>query len=227
VPDEPGGGTVDWTNPWGGHKFVKSVEAREVGGTPGFLQSIRAALCVQLKDEMDTDAIKQREKEMLAIALPVLRSIPKVHLLANQVDDRLGILSFYVEDAHYNLVTTLLNDCFGVQVRGGCSCAGTYGHYLMHVDPTRSKRITDKIDHGDLSEKPGWVRLSLHPTMTDEELHFILGAIEDVVHNVHSLEEEYTYCPRTNTYHHRSGTDASRLCDKSWFSLDHDRCVRI
>jgi selenocysteine lyase/cysteine desulfurase len=227
VPDEPGGGTVDWTNPWGGHKFVNSVEAREDGGTPGFLQSIRAALCVQLKDEMGVSAIQQREKELLDIALPAMRAIPKTHLLANQADERLGILSFYVEDVHYNLVTTLLNDCFGVQVRGGCSCAGTYGHYLMHVDPTRSKRITDKIDHGDLSEKPGWVRLSLHPTMTNEELHYILDAIEEVILNVHSLEKEYTYCPRTNTFHHKNQPDSSRLCNEEWFVLNHRKCVKV
>ena len=141
VPDEPGGGTVDWTNPWGGHKFVNSVEAREDGGTPGFLQSIKAALCIRLKDEMGVPQILQREAEMLAVALPALRAIPTLHLLANQVDDRLGILSFYVEGVHYNLVTTLLNDCFGIQVRGGCSCAGTYGHYLLHVDPTRSRAL--------------------------------------------------------------------------------------
>ena len=92
----------------------------------------------------------------------------------------------------------LLNDRFGIQVRGGCSCAGTYGHYLLHVDPTRSKRITDKINHGDLSEKPGWVRLSLHPTMTDEELDFILNAIHEVIINVKEWASDYTYSPKTN-----------------------------
>ncbi len=225
VPDEPGGGTVDWTNPWGGHKFVNSVEAREDGGTPGFLQSIRAALCVRLKEEMGVAAIQQREEEMLAVALPALRAIPQLHLLANQVDDRLGILSFYVEDLHYNLVTTLLNDCFGVQVRGGCSCAGTYGHFLLHVDPTRSRRITDKIDHGDLSEKPGWVRLSLHPTMTDDELQYILEAIREVIRRAESLQQEYTYCSRTNTFHHKNEIAmSSRARSEEWFSMPGMKC---
>lgn len=225
VPDEPGGGTVDWTNPWGGHRFVNSVEAREDGGTPGFLQSIKAALCVRLKEEMGVDAIQQREQAMLSVALPALRAIPRLHLLANQVDDRLGILSFYVEGVHYNLVTTLLNDCFGIQVRGGCSCAGTYGHYLMHVDPTRSRRITDRIDHGDLSEKPGWVRLSLHPTMTDDELAFILASIEDVVRNVDTLGKDYTYSPRTNAFHHKDEQPTARDRVSDWFNLNARRAV--
>jgi selenocysteine lyase/cysteine desulfurase len=218
VPDEPGGGTVDWTNPWGGHRFVNSVEAREDGGTPGFLQSIKTALCVRLKEEMGVAQMLPREKELLSMALPALRAIPQLHLLANQVDDRLSILSFYVEGMHYNLVTTLLNDCFGVQVRGGCSCAGTYGHYLLHVDPTRSKRITDLIDHGDLSEKPGWVRLSLHPTMTNDEIGYILDAIGEVVRHADTLGRDYTYCPRTNTFHHQRETAIARVPYEDWFA---------
>ena len=90
-------------------------------------------------------------------------------------------MSFYVEDIHYNLLVRLLNDRFGVQVRGGCSCAGTYGHYLLHVDPNRSSAITDKIDHGDLSEKPGWVRMSLHPTTTTAEVHALAEAVRACV----------------------------------------------
>ncbi len=217
VPDEPGGGTVDWTNPWGGHRFVHSVEAREDGGTPGFLQAIKAALCVQLKEEMGVAAMQQREREMLAVALPALRSIDRLHLLANQVDQRLGIVSFYVEDLHYNLLTTLLNDRYGIQVRGGCSCAGTYGHYLLHVDPTRSRRITDRIDHGDLSEKPGWVRLSLHPTMSDEELEYVLGAITEVIGDADRLAADYVYSPHTNVFHHKDEPAAVQQRVAGWF----------
>jgi selenocysteine lyase/cysteine desulfurase len=218
VPDEPGGGTVDWTNPWGGHRFVHSVEAREDGGTPGFLQSIRAALSVRLKEEMGVQAMRRREDELLSKALPALRAIPRLHLLANQVDDRLAILSFYVEDVHYNLLTTLLNDRFGIQVRGGCSCAGTYGHYLLHVDPTRSRCITDQIDHGDLSEKPGWVRLSLHPTMTDAELEYVLDAIDYVIRHADRLAADYTYSPQTNSFHHQDDPAAVHRRVQHWFS---------
>ena len=105
-----------------------------------------------------------------------------------------------------------------MQVRGGCSCAGTYGHYLLHVDPTRSKRITDLIDHGDLSEKPGWVRLSLHPTMTDDELAYILDAIEEVVRHADTLGKSYNYCPRTNTFHHKDESASPHVRYEDWFS---------
>jgi selenocysteine lyase/cysteine desulfurase len=116
-------------------------------------------------------------------------------------------VSFYVEDLHYNLLVRLLNDRFGIQVRGGCSCAGTYGHYLLHVDPNRSNRITGKIDRGDLSEKPGWVRLSLHPTTTTEEVRGLAAAVRSCVENGHAWGADYRYSPITNEFRHIHDAD--------------------
>lgn len=220
VPDMPGGGTVDWTNPWGQHKFVNNIEAREDGGTPAFLQTIKAALCIKLKEEMGVGNIRNREKELVTMALDGLHRIPKLHLLAQNAYHRLGAISFYVEDVHYNLIVKLLNDRFGIQVRGGCSCAGTYGHYLLHVDPTRSKMITDKIDQGDLSEKPGWVRMSIHPTMSDEELSVIINAIESIVENASEWEKDYRYDKHKNEYYHLSSNGRELEKIKKWFDLE-------
>lgn len=205
VPDHPGGGTVDWTNPWGGHRFVDDIEAREDGGTPGFLQAIRAALAIELKERMGSGAMARREGELVQLLFGELGRIPGVHLLAPQAEERLGIISFYVETIHYNLIVKLLNDRFGIQTRGGCSCAGTYGHYLLHVDPTRSRQITDRINRGDLSEKPGWVRISIHPTTTDEEAGFIADAVRRVVENAVDWERDYTYSAATNEFINRRG----------------------
>jgi len=205
VPDQPGGGTVNWTNPWRQHSFVDGIEAREDGGTPGFLQTIRAALAVQLKDAMGTSRIQEREHELLRQFHAELRTIPKVHVLADHIEDRLPIVSFYVEDLHYNLMVRLLNDRFGIQVRGGCSCAGTYGHYLLHVDPNRSHHITEKIDRGDLSEKPGWVRMSLHPTTTRAEVAAMVEAVRECVEHGPTWGADYRYSSRTNEFTHLSG----------------------
>ncbi|MCZ7601333.1 MAG: aminotransferase class V-fold PLP-dependent enzyme [Melioribacteraceae bacterium] len=218
IPDHPGGGTVDWTNPWGEHKYVNDIELREDGGTPGFLQTIKTALAIKLKEEMGTKNILEREHELLKIAFEEFHKMPSVHILAPEFENRLGVISFYVENIHYNLMVKLLNDRFGIQVRGGCSCAGTYGHYLLHVDPTRSKRITDQINKGDLSEKPGWVRLSLHPTMTNNELYFILNAIKEIIQNVSEWEKDYTYSPKTNEYYHVTGNDQHKVIEK-WFEM--------
>jgi selenocysteine lyase/cysteine desulfurase len=217
IPDHPGGGTVDWTNPWGQYKYVNDIEAREDGGTPGFLQAIKTALSIQLKEEMGVENILKREEELLSIALPELKKIPKLHILAHNIEHRLGIISFYVEDLHYNLICKILNDRFGIQMRGGCSCAGTYGHYLLHVDPNRSKRITDKINKGDLSEKPGWVRLSLHPTMTDNELYYIIDALKQIIKYSNSWSNDYTYSLSTNEFYHYNEPDIDSIYIKKWF----------
>lgn len=220
VPDQPGGGTVDWTNPWGEHKFINNIELREDGGTPGFLQAIKAALCIKLKEEMGISNIETRKKELLKIAFDKLPHIPKVNILAREEEDRLGVISFYVEDIHYNLIVKLLNDYFGVQVRGGCTCAGTYGHYLLHVDPTRSHRISEKINNGDFSEKPGWVRLSLHQTMTNEELEYILFALEETIKNAEVWSKNYQYSSSTNEYYNIKMKDNSLNIVEKWFQLD-------
>lgn len=218
IPDDPGGGTVDWTNPWGKHRFISNIEAREDGGTPGFLQAIRSAFCVQLKEEIGTKNMLDREHELLAIAFQELPNIHGLRILGEQHRERLGIVSFYVEDIHYNLIVKLLNDRYGIQVRGGCSCAGTYGHYLLHVDPSHSNRITDKIDKGDLSEKPGWVRLSVHPTMTDDELRMTITAIGDVVRNIDEWQQDYAYDPTCNEFVHREKGNCYYDVVKEWFA---------
>jgi selenocysteine lyase/cysteine desulfurase len=110
----------------------------------------------------------------------------------------LGVISFYIDNLHYNLGVKLLNDRYGIQVRGGCSCAGTYGHYLLHVDPKRSKSITDEISKGVLTNKPGWIRMSIHPITTDEEMGYILDAIEQLSTHHQEWGEDYDYQIQTN-----------------------------
>jgi selenocysteine lyase/cysteine desulfurase len=213
IPDHPGGGTVLWTNPWGEHQYYPDIELREDGGTPGILQTIRIALCLNLKTQMGTNNILKREKEQLELLFSHLEKISDVHILDGKFKERLGIVSFYIENIHYNLVVRLLNDCYGFQVRGGCSCAGTYGHYLYQIDKDSSKKITDKIEQGDLSEKPGWIRFSLHPIITNEEILLFVQAIREIVENIDKWKKDYVYDTASNDYfyiHHRR-EDMSQL----------------
>jgi len=218
VPDNPGGGTVDWTNPWGEHKYIDHIEAREDGGTPAFLQTIRAAMAIRLKEQMGVSHILEREHEMLERIWQVFDHIPNLHVLAGQHRHRLGVISFYIDDLHYNLGVSLLNDRFGIQVRGGCSCAGTYGHYLLNVDQAYSKSITSKINEGDSSDKPGWIRMSIHPVMTDDELAYVLDAIRQLAANHQHWQQDYMHLPRTNEYLHRSRFKPEQLLVEKWFT---------
>jgi selenocysteine lyase/cysteine desulfurase len=200
---------------------VDDIEVREDGGTPGFLQSIKAALAIELKEQMGVDKIMAREKELLAIALPGLRAIKGVEILADNVHDRLGVISFYHPDIHFNLFVRLLNDRYGIQTRGGCACAGTYGHFLLQVSYDQSEKITDKINHGDLSEKPGWVRWSLHPTVSDEEVRLILHAVAEITRNHEEWAKEYVYIARKNEFIHQSQVDQPVEDEimRDWFKL--------
>ncbi len=220
VPDHPGGGTVDWTNPWGEYKYVDNIESREDGGTPGFLQVIRAALAIVLKEQMGTGMIHRREQQLIEKAFDGLPAVPGLHILAPGIRERIGAISFYMDDLHYNLIVKLLSDRYGIQVRGGCACAGTYGHYLLEVTYDHSHRITEMINKGDLSMKPGWVRLSIHPTMTDEELDRVITALHEIRANAGEWEKDYTYNRRTNEFIHKNDTGAARKRVHSWFSFN-------
>lgn len=220
IPDNPGGGTVEWTNPWGDYKYIDNIEIREDGGTPGFLQAIRIALAIQLKEKMGVENIHKREDQLLERVFKGLKKIPKLHILSENVKDRLGVVSFYIEDVHFNLIVKILNDRFGVQVRGGCACAGTYGHFLLGVTPEQSKEISDKINSGDLSEKPGWVRLSLHPTMTNAELDTVILGLTQLVENLDEWSKDYEYNAKSNEFKHYSETTDKAEIVKPWFEID-------
>ena len=219
VPDNPGGGTVDWTNPWGEHKYMNDIELREDGGTPAFLQTIKTALVLQLKEDMGVQNIIDREQEIHNIVWKRFLELENVHVLAQNFNKRLGVYSFYIDDLHFNLAVQLLNDKYGIQVRGGCSCAGTYGHILLNVEKEESSKITDKINDGDLTLKPGWVRMSTHPTMTNDEIYFIMNAIKELSKHHNQWAEDYLYNNKTNEFLYKDNSFALKNKERaeSWF----------
>ncbi len=219
APDQPGGGTVEWTNPWGEHMYYDDIELREDGGTPGFLQTMRAAMAIEVKEQMNPRLIRERERQLVKRAFEGFEDIPNVHILADNVKERMGIFSFYMDNVHYNLVSKLLNDRFGVQVRGGCACAGTYGHILLGIGREESHRITNMIKAGDHSKKPGFIRVSLHPTMTDEELEVIIDAIKQIAKNHEEWAKDYRYNTISNEFYHHQEEDRDGQI-KEWFSFE-------
>ena len=218
VPDCPGGGTVSWTNPWGEHKYIDNIEDREDGGTPGFLQVIKTALAIQLKDEMGIDNILKREHEIVEYVFDSLQNVPNIKILAGQHQERLGVISFFIDDLHFNLGVKLLNDRFGIQTRGGCSCAGTYGHFLLHVDQETSHKLVNEISLGDLIRKPGWIRMSIHPTTTSSEIEYVCNAIKSLAENHKEWALEYRYDSETNEFIHQQATSFENALVEQWFT---------
>jgi selenocysteine lyase/cysteine desulfurase len=216
VPDIAGGGTVEWTNPWGEHKFYDDIELREDAGTPAFLGTIKTALVLKLKEEMGYEETTKREHLINKKVFQRLSKIPNLHLLADIHEERICVYSFYIDELHYNLGVKILSDKYGIQVRGGCSCAGTYGHYLLHVDQYTSKQITDKISCGDYSEKPGWIRMSLHPINSDEEIDYMLNSIEELAKNHKVYALDYNYFPKSNTFQHKKHNNFEDNKVKEW-----------
>jgi selenocysteine lyase/cysteine desulfurase len=217
-PDQPGGGTLLYSNPWRGREYIQNIEQREDGGTPPILQGIRVAMCIRIKEKIGVINLLKREEELLEMLFEGLSKIENIEILAGHLKKRLGVLSFVVKGAHYNLIVKLLNDRFGIQTRGGCSCAGTYGHLLMNVNKQKSYKILTKIRSGDLSCKPGWIRLSIHPTMTNREITFITNAIEMTAKNYLTWKDDYTYDVQTNEFVSCRTHESNPPVTKNWFN---------
>ncbi len=218
VPDNPGGGTVSWTNPWGEHKYIDNIEDREDGGTPGFLQVIKSALAIQLKEKMGIDNILKREHEIVEYVFYELGDIENIHILANEHQNRLGVISFYIDGLHFNLGVKLLNDKFGIQTRGGCSCAGTYGHILLNVNQETSHNLVCEIDSGNLIQKPGWIRMSIHPTTTNAEIEMVCEGILELSKNHQNWCKNYIYDKTTNEFNHKNTKYLEKEMVNNWFS---------
>jgi selenocysteine lyase/cysteine desulfurase len=218
-PDNPGGGNVKCTNPWGEYHYSDAIEVKEDGGTPGFLQVMRTALCLELKDKMGVEKMKERETELLQLCFSELQKINGLTILGDLETERIGCVSFTIENIHYNLLVRLLNDRFGIQVRGGWSCASTYAHFLLGIDEEKSNEITNGILQKNLTEKPGWVRVSLHPTMKNEELLFITNSVKEIVLNIENWQKAYQYNPATNEFDNLLIKETIEEDVKEWFVL--------
>jgi len=206
VPAVPGGGTVAYVNPVD-HQYLEDIEHREEGGTPAIIESIRAGLIFQLKEAVGADTIKRREEEMTQQAISSWAANPNIEVLGNHLADRLSIVSFVVRYGerylHHNFVVAVLNDLFGIQSRGGCSCAGPYGHRLLGIDLERSHEFEREITRGCEGIKPGWVRVNFNYFISDKVVDFILDAVHFVANEGWRLLPHYRFDPETALWRHR------------------------
>ncbi|MFI0422313.1 aminotransferase class V-fold PLP-dependent enzyme [Spongiactinospora sp. 9N601] len=209
VPAVPGGGTVDYVNPHE-HHYVTDSARREEGGTPAIVESIRAGLVFGLKQAVGPGLIREQEQDYLRRAIASWRAEPDIEILGNLDVERLSIVSFLVRRPggrylHHNFVVTLLNDLFGIQARGGCSCAGPYGHRLLGIDLDRSHRFEREITAGCEGIKPGWVRIGFNYTLSEAEFRYIVRAVHLIAAYGRALLPEYRFDARSALWWHKSG----------------------
>ena len=209
VPDVPGGGTVSYVNP-ADHDYVSDPAHREEGGTPAIIESIRAGLVFKLKQAVGVETIRAHEDRFLRRAVQAWQAEPSIEILGNLAAERLSIVSFVVHAGggrylHHNFVVAVLNDLFGIQARGGCSCAGPYGHYLLGIDLERSHEFEREIGRGCEGIKPGWVRVNFNYFISDVVADYVVEAVRLVAREGWRLLGDYEFEPATGLWRHRNG----------------------
>jgi len=209
VPDVPGGGTVAYVNP-DAHDYLTDPAHREEGGTPAIIEAIRAGLVFKLKEAVGVDTIRAREDHFLQRAVTAWRDEPAIEILGNLEAERLSIVSFVVHAQgerylHHNFVVAVLNDLFGIQARGGCSCAGPYGHYLLGIDLERSHEFEREIGRGCEGIKPGWVRVNFNYFISDVVADYVIEAVRLVARDGWRLLGDYDFEPATGLWRHQNG----------------------
>jgi len=224
-PTVGGGGTVDYVGEHD-HDFTTDVEEREKAGTPGVLQTLKAALAFDVKRAVGTERIEHREHELITRALEAWCANPQFELLGNpDPSRRVAILSFNLKTPtgsylHPKFVTTLANDLFGIQSRAGCSCAGPYGHRLLGIDEPTSERYRQCIRDGVNGIKPGWCRVGFHFVMDDAEAAYVIEAIDFLASHGHCFLPLYDFDPVSGAWQHKEAAD-----EDTPFSLQAALCA--
>ena len=209
VPDVVGGGTVAYVNPTE-HRYLDDPVHREEAGTPAIIESIRAGLVFQLKQAVGVDTIRAHEEAYWRRAIATWSANPSLQVLGNTDSERLSIVSFVVKRPsgrylHHNYVVALLSDLFGIQSRGGCSCAGPYGHRLLGIDLERSHEFEHEIAQGCEGIKPGWTRVSFNYFISETVFQYLVDSVDLVATHGWKLLPEYRFDIASGLWRHRFG----------------------
>jgi len=207
-PTVAGGGTVDYVSN-AGYEFIEDVETREKAGTPGILQIIKASLAMEFKEEIGVDQIEEIELEYTTKIMNRFNRNKNIQMLGPlDIKNRIGIFSFNIlhegKHLHHRLASKLLNDLFGIQSRAGCACAGPYGHVLLGISNEYSEKFRDAIKKDMGCLKPGWIRINLHYLMTEEDVEFIIEAIEFIANYGYLFLQEYSLEIKTGDWSHKT-----------------------
>lgn len=225
-PTVSGGGTVSYVSPYG-HDYIANPEVREMAGTPGIVQLFKAALAIELKDFIGTEEIERKEKFYTKVVLDRLKTIQNIEILGPDNENRMPIFSIKIKHGdkllHPRFAAKLINDLFGIQMRAGCACAAPYGHRLMKISEEKSRQYRQLIKDGISSVKPGWLRFNIHYVMTEEEVDFILDAVEFTATYGYLFLSEYEMDLKTGKWENRSFRDTYEDVD----SFGIEECTKF
>ncbi|CAH0992409.1 Cysteine desulfurase [Sinobacterium norvegicum] len=215
VPALPGGGTVTYVTPED-HRYSDNFERREEGGTPAIIESIRAGLAFKLQQDVGTDTIEALETDFIQRAFKQWQQHDNIDILGGTTAERLSIVSLQIkhrdEDLHYGFVVALLNDLFGIQARGGCSCAGPYGHSLLNMPMSVSKALEAELVNGHMVLRPGWVRLNFNYFIDEATFQYLVQAVELIAQHGWRLLPYYNFDQASGTWLYQNKTMTMASC---------------
>ncbi|OFZ39162.1 MAG: hypothetical protein A2504_04835 [Bdellovibrionales bacterium RIFOXYD12_FULL_39_22] len=227
-PTIAAGGTVDYVT-MHKEKYTDDIEEREKPGTPGILQSIKAALAFELKEQVGITRIEEIEHHYFNLFYDHFKNHPDVIIYGpTDAEKKVNIVSFNIKHRdkilHPKFFTKLINDLFGIQTRAGCSCAGPYGHVLLNIDQNKSNQYICAIEENHLGGlKPGWVRLNLHYSFSEEEINYIIHALEMIIPLAHKFLSLYDFNFKTGewthqTFRHDNGLTSPQISWKNFIA---------
>jgi selenocysteine lyase/cysteine desulfurase len=207
-PTVAGGGTVTYVSPYS-HDYIDNVEEREMAGTPGIIQILRAALAIELKDLIGMEKIEEKEKYYTKVVFERLNNNKNIEILGSKTpESRLPIFSIKFKHEqkylHPRFTARLINDLFGIQTRAGCACAAPYGHRLLEISQENSSIYRYFIKDGIGSVRPGWLRFNIHYSMTEQEVDFICDSIEFIANYGYLFLDDYILNIKTGKWKHKT-----------------------
>ena len=221
VPTVPGGGTVQFVDPET-HSYEDDPVRREEGGTPAIVESIRAGLVFKLKDAVGVPLIRHNENVFWTRVAQRWGTNPDIDILGGLDAERLPIVSFLIRYRgkwlHHQFVTALLNDVFGIQARGGCSCAGPYGHYLLGIDMAASREFQSVVVDGWSGIKPGWTRMSFNYFISETVADYLIEAVEMIAADGYRLLPDYRFDPADGVWRHRDQSRPKASLGNPWIA---------
>ncbi|HAW50718.1 MAG TPA: aminotransferase, partial [Flavobacteriales bacterium] len=212
IPVVTGGGTVDFVTK-SQQKYCEDIEVREEGGNPAIIESIRAGMAFRLKDMVGGENIERIEHNFIKTAIERFKKHPNIFVLGDLDAPRLGFMAFNIRYKdrflHHNFVVALLNDLFGIQSRGGCSCAGPYGHDLLNIDEPISQKYISELSTGNLGIKPGWVRLNFNYFIPEDEFNYLMNCMIWISENGWKLLNAYHFDDKEGMWHAKDWVQTS------------------